>query len=424
MKASQLAQPAWALGLCLMVSQSYAQSFNEVVKSALLMYPSITASKAKTEAALADVDRARAAHYPQINYGLARNSYANGELPSTIEANAKSPSIKLNLWSGGRIEADARRSQALTVGSQFQELGTQDDVAALAAEAYINWARSMALFDIAAKNLSAHQVTLDDISKIVSIDAGRRIDYEQAKVRLDNAALAKIQRQAELAQARQRLSRFWTGPLPTAPKGLQEAVRPDGTLGRVPQTLEDALAAVSDDLPSIAQQKAQVKAAEAAVSMARGQYWPTVDATAARQLNVSSGQQDTFTQVQLNMPLYNGGATSAQVSTAVKQLQASQATLEEAQLLAKERIGFAFQDWLSAKGRADQGAAQAKVGEQVVEGYRLQFRLARRQLLDLLNIQAESFNYQTAATSAFYDEQVMRARLLAATGELAKRFTP
>ena len=60
----------------------------------------------------------------------------------------------------------------------------------------------------------------------------------------------------------------------------------------------------------------------------------------------------------------------------------------------------------------------------MVEGYRLQFRLARRQLLDLLNIQAESFNYQTAATSAFYDEQVMRARLLAATGELAKRFTP
>ena len=53
-----------------------------------------------------------------------------------------------------------------------------------------------------------------------------------------------------------------------------------------------------------------------------------------------------------------------------------------------------------------------------------QFRLARRQLLDLLNIQAEAFSYQSAATAAFYDEQVMRARLLAATGELAKRFTP
>lgn len=55
-------------------------------------------------------------------------------------------------------------------------------------------------------------------------------------------------------------------------------------------------------------------------------------------------------------------------------------------------------------------------------GYRLQFRLARRQLLDLLNIQAEAFSYQSAAKTAFYDEQVARARLLATTGNLAARF--
>jgi outer membrane protein TolC len=62
------------------------------------------------------------------------------------------------------------------------------------------------------------------------------------------------------------------------------------------------------------------------------------------------------------------------------------------------------------------------VGDKVVEGYRLQFRLARRQLLDLLNIQAEAFSYQSAATTAIYDEKITRARLLAAMGDLAKRF--
>jgi outer membrane protein, adhesin transport system len=39
-----------------------------------------------------------------------------------------------------------------------------------------------------------------------------------------------------------------------------------------------------------------------------------------------------------------------------------------------------------------------------------------------LNIQAEAFGYQSTATTAFYDEQVARARLLAVTGDLAKRF--
>jgi adhesin transport system outer membrane protein len=186
--------------------------------------------------------------------------------------------------------------------------------------------------------------------------------------------------------------------------------------------------AVTDDLPSIAQQRAQVKAAEAAVQMARGQYWPTVDLTATRQLNpmttgsVLSYKEDTLTQVQLNMPLYNGGATSAAVQTAVGQLKAAQYGLDEARLLAREKAALSYQEWMNAQGRATQGETQARMGDKVVEGYRQQFRLARRQLLDLLNIQAESFGYQSSAMTAIYDEQIARARMLAATGDLAKRF--
>jgi hypothetical protein len=40
-----------------------------------------------------------------------------------------------------------------------------------------------------------------------------------------------------------------------------------------------------------------------------------------------------------------------------------------------------------------------------------------------LNIQADAFNYSSAAKAAFYDELLARARLLAATGNLVKRFT-
>jgi adhesin transport system outer membrane protein len=63
------------------------------------------------------------------------------------------------------------------------------------------------------------------------------------------------------------------------------------------------------------------------------------------------------------------------------------------------------------------------MGDSVVDGYRKQFRLGRRQLLDLLNIQAESYSYQSNSAQAVYDEKVARARLLAATGMLAKRFS-
>mgnify|MGYP000004587119 FL=1 len=416
-----------AVALCLSGTQAQAQSFTEVVQNALTVYPTMLSAKAKTDAQRSDIDRARAAHMPQISYGYARSKYANTDLPASIKANTRSPSVRLNLWSGGRIEADAERAEALTQSSEQLEALTRDEVALLAAEAYINWARAMDMHELATKNLESHRITLSDIQKIVDVDTGRRIDLEQAQVRMDNASLAKLQRQTELHQARQRLSRFWQGSLPSKPVGLKEAFMPAGRMGSMPATVDQVMDAVSDDLPSIAQQKAQVKAAEAAVQMARGQYWPTVDLVSTRQLNLVNTsptmyKEDTFTQVQLNMPLYSGGATSAAVQTAVGQLKAAQYALDEARLLAREKAALSYQEWINAQGRATQGESQARVGDKVVEGYRQQFRLARRQLLDLLNIQAESFGYQSSAMTAFYDEQIARARMLAATGDLAKRF--
>ncbi len=401
-----------------------AQTLTDVVQNALATYPALQAARAKTEAARADIDRAKAAHYPQITYGYTRNQFSNTDLPPSLKQNMNTPSVKLNLWAGGRIDADTERAASLTLGSEQLEAAARDDVAQQAAEAYINWARSLEMHALASKNVVSLNVTLDDIRKIVAVDTGRRIDFDQAKVRLDNATLAKLQRQTELAQARQRLSRFWSGPLPVQPTGM--------VLGQMPEDVAQVEAQINDDLPSIAQQKAQVAAAAAALKLAKGQYWPSVDVTSARQMNqvgttgafgtTYTYKEDTLTQVQLSMPLYNGGATSAAVSAAVSQLSAAQNTLDEARLMAREKAVLAYEDWLNAKGRAAQGLEQSRMGEQVVEGYRQQFRLARRQLLDLLNIQAESFSYQSAAMTAFYDEQVARVRLLAAMGDLAKRF--
>lgn len=141
-----------------------------------------------------------------------------------------------------------------------------------------------------------------------------------------------------------------------------------------------------------------------------------------RQFNSSTLRFETFTQLQLNAPLFTGGATSALVEGAQGQLKAAQFALDEARLIAKEKAALAWQEWASARSRALAGTSQSDVGDKVVEAYRLQFRVARRSLLDLLNIQSDAFNYRSAARAAFHDERLARARLLAATGDLSKRF--
>ncbi len=408
------------LGLLSSLTSAPAQSLTEVVRQALGSYPALAIVQARAEAARAEIARARSAHQPQLSVGAGLNAFSSGTLPPALGRSSFLPSARLNLWSGGRIEAEAERAEALTLAGEAQQRLTQDEVALQASEAYLGWLKGHDLLALAQRNLQAHLDTLHDIHTITQVDTGRRIDLAQAQVRVDNARLAVQTRQAELAVAEHRLQRYWpTGALPTQPARLELA---DTPLARLPTSLQEVLAHLNDALPSLAQLQAQVSAAEAGVRQAQGLYWPSVDLAAARQFNTSTLRFETLTQLQLNMALYNGQATRAQVDAAQAQLRAAQAALQEGRLLHQEKLGQAWQEWASASARAETGAAQSLVGERVVEGYRQQFRLARRSLLDLLNIQADSFHYRNAAQTALHDERIARARLLAAMGDLARRF--
>jgi len=411
-----------SLGLVLSTTCAQSQTLMEVVQHALTSYPALVSAQAKADAARADIARARSAHYPQLSVGASANSFASGSLPSSVGRTTWTPSAKLNLWSGGRIEADAQRAQALTQASEAQRLVTLEDVALQATEAYLNWGKTADLYQLGVRNLNGHEETLEDIRKIAQADAGRRIDLEQAQVRVDNARLALQQRKSDLIQAMQKVQRFWPREMDARPHKPSDGA--EGPLVQLPRSVEEATSHVSEALPVLAQLRAQVVAAQAAVDQAKGLHWPTVDLVSSRQFNANTSRNDTLTQLQLNMPLYNGFGTQAQVEAAVAQLRAAQAALDEAKLTQKEKVAAAWQEWAAASSRARLGSEQSDVGDKVVDGYRQQFRLARRSLLDLLNIQADAFTYRSSARASVHDEQIARARLLASMGVLSERFEP
>ena len=411
--------------LCVWVicsSPAAAQSLSEVVQRALQDYPALTAAQARSEASRAEIARVRSQHQPQIGVSATSSHYASGR-PAGSNASVFSPTARLNLWSGGRIEAEARRAEALARAADLVREVTLDEVALLATEAYLNWAKTADLYELAVRNVYAHQETLDDIQKISQVDTGRRIDYQQALVRMENANLALQQRKTDMLQAIERVRRFWPGEMQGRPQATEPLLGPQSLLGQVPQSLSEALAQIDDRLPAVARALADVEAARHAVEQAKGLRWPTVDISTSRVSDPSNASRQTqLTQLQVNMPVYNGGQASAQIEAAVRQLQAAQAASDETRLLAREKLALAFQEWGAARSRAGVGSSQSEVGDQVVEGYRAQFRVGRRSLLDLLNIQADAFNYRSAARAALHEERIARARMLAAMGMLAERF--
>lgn len=408
-----------SLGLFQTIAAS--QSLDDAIRSALVQYPTIIAAQARLDASRNDIMRAQGQHYPQISWQGTSSNYsgvnarggpaASGLLPDNTWI--QSPNVTLNIWSGGRIQADVDRSKSTSIARFHQQRLTRDEVALLALEGYMNWARGLALVNLAQTNVKAHQRILNDVKKITQVDQGRMIDKDQAEVRFENAVLTLKLRETELAVARQRLERMLLGAAPAKPHGI------DHLRGDLPTSAQLAVAHINESHPAIAVQLAQINVARASLDSARSQYSPTVNLSYGKQFTQGTGQGDFITQISINFPIFSGGATYGAVGSASNELLATQQGLSEARIILRERILSIWPELQSARSRKELALRQVETGIKLVAGYEQQFRIGRRSLLDLLTVQNDLFSYQSNATIAAFEERVAKGRLLAAIGKLA-----
>lgn len=389
-----------------------AQSLAEVVRETLAQYPAVLGARALAQSSAFDLERARAARWPTL--GVGATALEQEAAPRRLVA---TPQASYTVYAGGGIEAGIVRAEALLRAAEGKTALTLDEVGLQAAEAYIVWARQLEAVQLAREHLQALQRIREDVGRIVEVDPGRRVDLNQAEVRVSAAQLALEQRQAELAQAQARLARYYGRPAPLRPEGLEEEP------GERPATLGEALARAGQRHPLLAQAQAQVDAADAARAQARAQMRPRVDVQVSHALNPYTLRPGLSTQLNVNMPVFNAGAGTAALAAAEAQARAARAGADEQALVLRERVSAAWSDWQSAQRRETLSDGQDRAARQVVEGYQLQFRLARRSLLDLLNIQAEAHGYALAAASARAERRLARFRLAAAMAEIAPAYT-
>jgi adhesin transport system outer membrane protein len=191
----------------------------------------------------------------------------------------------------------------------------------------------------------------------------------------------------------------------------------------VPYTsLDQAQAQLGDQHPVIARLLAQREAAAAAIRYAQAQHAPTVNLTHAKSTTPGVTDGQFVTQLQLNLPLFDGGTTRGAVGVATANLQALESDLQETRLILGEELASAWASWLSSSSRATMGMQQALTAQDLARGYVQQFRVGRRSLLDLLNIQSDLYTYQSNAATALHESRLSQARILASLGQLANAF--
>ena len=183
--------------------------------------------------------------------------------------------------------------------------------------------------------------------------------------------------------------------------------------------LEEALAAH----PSVRAAEREVQAAQADRESARARLSPRLNLELGTSRNrdldgVRGPNEDRFAMLRLRANIFRGGADEARMREVEARFDEAMAGLGRARNDVERDLRQAWHGLRAGRERMPSLANHAQASAQVVEAYRMQFKIGQRSLLDVLNSEAERYNAQAAALNGVYAVSADELRLLAAIGKL------
>lgn len=367
------------------------------------------------------INVARAGYYPQITGGI------RGGFDSSYDGNGTSQalniSLKQMLYDFGKVDSAVDVAKARVARSQAQVLLNIDQVARDTSYAYLEVQRYQRLLQVAREQIKGIAGIADLARQRSDMGAATRSDVVQAKSREDGARATLLQYQA--------LYNRWRANL----INLVGRATPFDVTDEFPQTLQASCNAAEPDmnaLPSILVANAQRVEAQAAIRQARAEGLPTlsIDPTLNQYLdsnynsnnsNIDRTQAGIF--LNLDVPIYQGGATTARTAAATYALTAADSAEDAARLQARQGLFEAQAQTASLDRRLNSlHYRQASISE-ARELYGQQYlELGTRPLLDLLNAEQEIHQSRFDLANTEADLRRLQVDCLYSTGALRSAY--
>ena len=424
----------WLLTTPLLASPLWGADLLQVYREAQNNDATFAAAKSTLEAGRERTPQARAGLLPTLT--LSGNSLwnqndlylRNGTLPPTVDPNPhfnsngytltlSQPLFRWQNW----VAYDQSKFQVAQAEANFVQAG--QDLILRVAQAY---------FDVlyASENLKAVQANkksieqqLESAKRNFEVGTSTIVDAQEAQARFDLAIAQEIAAESDL-EVRQRTLQAIIGkePGPLAPFRRGADISPPQ-----PADMKQWAAAAEKDNINVQIQMAAVEIASREVDRQRAGHYPTLDLVANKGTSVAlstiGGQLETNFQnvgVQLNLPIFQGGAVVSRQSEASANRAAAESTLEQTRRNAALQ---ARQHYLGAtNGLAQVRALKAALisSQSSLESNRLGFEVGVRINIDVLNADNQVYVTRRDLAKAVLDTLMSQLRLKAAVGTLSE----
>lgn len=325
--------------------------------------------------------------------------------------------VSQRLFDGFDTQSQIGRQVNRVNSARSRVADTANAIALQATQAYLEIQRTTQVRAIAVRNLAAHQELLAKVK--ARSDAGRGAGSEtnqaQARFQASRAALTEAD-----ARHKDALSLF-IAVVGTKPPAKLEPVPPPQHL--LPKSADIAVAQAQMGAPAIIARMFDAQAAIAAIDVAKSEFYPKISAEFsadyAMDVDRTYGRRtDVSGMLVYRQNLYRGGIDSARVREAHHRALEAQSSADLMRRTVEREVRLSWTAMHSARTRAEIIARQLEQNRLVFKAYGEQFELGQRTLIDLLDVQNESFVNETTLATETFVGQFNVFRVLAAMGRL------
>ncbi len=411
------------LTLCLTCSFSAtAETLQQVVQEVVLTYPEVRKEVALWRSYQFDIREGKAAFLPRIDltagigYEEVRNGTAN-TLGDGLTRRELSIQLTQNLFNGWQDQENLNRLKARLDAQALRVRAALNQTLLNATQAYLEVLRTQDLVNIAELNVKTHKNILQQIKLRFDSGLSDEVELDQAKARLALAESNLIAQASKLADARARYHRMVGHE---APDTLS---MPNFSSGTLPPDLETALSIALLEHPLLRSAYADVAEAKAQQRASRGAFLPQVDAELRRSWNeningIAGPNEDLQAMLRLRYNLYRGGGDQARSQSTTSLYQQAMEIRNNTRRQVMENLRFAWNAMVMAQNQMTHLDKHIKLTRRTLLGYRKQFALGRRSLLDILNTENEYNAALTEMSNARFDLLAAHYRLLEALGRI------
>ncbi|MDD2834099.1 MAG: TolC family outer membrane protein [Methylotenera sp.] len=405
----------------------------DIYQQALAHDPTLASALSANQAAQEIIEQGKALYRPTVNFNADANTirsnirYLDSPLPSgnssfetyKVGVDARQPIYsKQNL-----VQIEQSQTQVSLADKQLHQ--AQQALILRTTQAYFDVLIAQDKINLILAQKAAIKSQLEQANANFEVGNATITDVNEAQARYDLTVAQEIAAVNAYEVAKHAVQAI-TGEFPQK----FASVRADLSTNQLEQGVAQWLEVALQNNLNIQLQQDAVKLSEQEIERAKAGHLPTLDAVASYTNSYANGSVSVFGTgnelktgtigLQLQIPLYQGGATSSRVRQAVLNQQKAQNDVEVARRATELETRRAYLD-LSSNIAQIKALEQALIsGQSQLDSTALGYEVGVRTSVDVLNAQQQLFTTKQSLLEARYQYLVNIIRLKAAAGVVAE----